>query len=76
MRPVARGWPLAVFEEDALVAMPLTNRARAERLFSLTLERFFTQPEKVDADLVHLENLVYGLQGALATREAAVKDGL
>jgi hypothetical protein len=65
-----------MFTGDPLSDMPLVNRQRAERLFSLTLEQFFVDPAKADANLAHLERLVNGVAMALDVREAAVRDGL
>ena len=59
-----------------MVAAPLVNRERAERIFALTLEQFWDQPEKADANLATLDNMLYGLRGALETREAAAREGL
>lgn len=62
--------------DDPMVAAPLVNRERAERIFALTLEQFWDQPEKADANLLTLDNMLYGLRGALETREAAAREGL
>lgn len=61
---------------DPLAVTPLVNRERAERIYALTLDQFWTEPDKADANLALLQNMLYGLHGALETREAAAREGL
>ena len=63
-------------KDDPIVAAPLVNRERAERVYALTLQQFWDEPEKADANLSTLDNMLYGLRGALETREAAAREGL
>ena len=61
---------------DPVVEAPIVNRERAERIYAITLEQFWDAPDKADANLTTLDNMLYGLRGALETREAAAREGL